>query len=207
MSFLQGELQLDELSDLRSTFEACDSDRSGGMDLREWVVVLKLWGVIEDPKSVATELIMTAKEGYSKLGGSTKAEFQALIDSIGMPWGIEDPDVGVMELSFPEFMHLMVSGVRSTARARRPTCVWLTRRLGVIGCGRQGDGLERGSVSHEAVQERMYVAYSLLCCQLSPRRFLTVACGKQMTRPTSMVTESLKKRSSPLPLGHCSLDD
>lgn len=113
--FDQGELQLDELSDLRSTFEACDSDKSGGMDLDEWVVVLKLWGVSDDPRSVAVELIKLAKEGYGKLGGSTKAEFQALVDSVGMPWGVEDPDVEDLELSFPEFMHLMVSGVRSAA--------------------------------------------------------------------------------------------
>ena len=108
----QGELQLDELSDLRSTFEACDSDKSGGMDLKEWEVVLKLWGVVDEPRAVATELVLAAKQGYAKLGGSTKAEFQALVDSIGMPWGIEDPVVDDLELSFPEFMHLMVSGVR-----------------------------------------------------------------------------------------------
>ena len=52
----------------------------------------------------------------------------------------------------------------------------------------------------------MYVAYSLPCCQLFPRRILTVA-WEQMTRPTSMVTESWKKRSSLLPLAPCSLDD
>ena len=113
----QGELQLDELSDLRSTFEACDSDKSGGMDLKEFVVVLKLWGVTEDPQLTATELIKGAKQGYESLGGSTKAEFQALVDSIGMPWGIEDPDVEDLELSFPEFMHLMVSGVRHSTNA------------------------------------------------------------------------------------------
>lgn len=112
MRSLQGELQLDELSDLRSTFEACDSDRSGGMDLAELTVVLKLWGVEDDPGSVATELIMDAKQGFAKLGGSTKAEFQSLVDSVGMPWGVDDPEVDDMELSFPEFMHLMVSGVR-----------------------------------------------------------------------------------------------
>lgn len=111
----QGELQLDELSDLRSTFEACDSDKSGGMDLEEWEVVLKLWGVTDEPRAVATELVLAAKQGYAKLGGSTKAEFQALVDSIGMPWGIEDPVVDDLELSFPEFMHLMVSGVRPSS--------------------------------------------------------------------------------------------
>ena len=105
-------MQIDELSDLRSTFEACDSDKSGGMDLKEWEVVLKLWGVVDEPRAVATELVLAAKQGYAKLGGSTKAEFQALVDSIGMPWGIEDPVVDDLELSFPEFMHLMVSGVR-----------------------------------------------------------------------------------------------
>ena len=86
--------------------------------MKEWEVVLKLWGVTDEPRAVATELVLTAKQGYAKLGGSTKADFQALVDSVGMPWGIEDPDVGDMELSFPEFMHLMVSGVGPvTARA------------------------------------------------------------------------------------------
>ena len=116
----KGELQADELSDLRATFEACDSDTSGGMDLGELTTVLKLWGVgqstsiglavAEDPGTVAAELIMSAKQGYAKMGGSTKSEFQALVDSVGMPWDIDDPDVEDMELSFPEFMHMMVSG-------------------------------------------------------------------------------------------------
>ena len=127
LAVAQGELQADELSDLRATFEACDSDTSGGMDLGELTTVLKLWGVgqstsiglavAEDPGTVAAELIMSAKQGYAKMGGSTKSEFQALVDSVGMPWDIDDPDVEDMELSFPEFMHMMVSGVRCQLRS------------------------------------------------------------------------------------------
>jgi len=112
----QAELQVDELSDLRSTFEACDSDKSGGMDLSELTTVLRLWGVEEDAQTLATDLIITAKQGYGKMGGSTKSEFQDLVTSIGMPWDLEDPEVDDMELSFPEFLHLMVSGVRRHPR-------------------------------------------------------------------------------------------
>ena len=165
----QGELQADELADLRATFEACDSDMSGGMDLGELTTVLKLWGVgrstsigretAEDPGTVAAELIMSAKQGYAKMGGSTKSEFQALVDSIGMPWGIADPDVEDMELSFPEFMHLMVSGV--SFQSVQPCDMQRdadTILLLCAGRGEAGERLERGRVPHASFQEWMYEA-------------------------------------------------
>jgi hypothetical protein len=106
-------LQIDELSDLRSTFEACDSDKSGGMDLSELVTVLRLWEVERDANQLAKELIVAAKEGCANQPAAKAERFQLLLDAIGLPWGmLEPPVLGENELNFSEFMYMLNSGVR-----------------------------------------------------------------------------------------------
>lgn len=110
----KAELQIDELSDLRSTFEACDSDQSGGMDLSELATVLRLWEVERDPNQLASELIAAAKKGCASQPEAKAAKFQLLLDAIGLPWGmLEAPVLGEDELNFSEFMYMLNSGVRS----------------------------------------------------------------------------------------------
>lgn len=106
-------LQIDELSDLRSTFEACDSDKSGGMDLSEFVTVLRLWEVDRDANQLAKELMSAAKEGCAKQPAAKAEKFQLLLDAVGLPWGmLEPPVLGDDELNFSEFMYMLNSGVR-----------------------------------------------------------------------------------------------
>jgi hypothetical protein len=106
-------LQIDELSDLRSTFEACDSDKSGGMDLSELVTVLRLWEVDRDANQLAKELMAAAKEGCANQPAAKAEKFQLLLDAVGLPWGmLEPPVLGDDELNFSEFMYMLNSGVR-----------------------------------------------------------------------------------------------
>lgn len=108
---LKAELQIDELSDLRATFEACDTDKSGGMDMQEFTVVLRLWGVEEDPAQLAAELIAEAKKIHANQSAQAKASFKQLLRKIGLPWGMkETPSVGDKELSFAEFVLLVEEG-------------------------------------------------------------------------------------------------
>lgn len=109
----KADLQIDELSDLRSTFEACDSDKSGGMDTAELVTVLKLWEVERDASQLAKELMSAAKDGCANQPAAKAAKFQLLLDTIGLPWDmLEAPSTGPDELNFAEFMFMLNSGVR-----------------------------------------------------------------------------------------------
>ena len=109
-------LQIDELSDLRSTFEACDSDKSGGMDLSEFVTVLRLWEVDRDANQLAKELMSAAKEGCANQPAAKAEKFQLLLDAVGLPWSmLEPPVLGDDELNFSEFMYMLNSGVRSSS--------------------------------------------------------------------------------------------
>ena len=93
-------LQIDELSDQRSTFEACDSDKSGGMDLSEFVTVLRLWEVDRDANQLAKELMAAAKEGCANQPAAKAEKFQLILDVIGLPWGVLEPVLGDDELNF-----------------------------------------------------------------------------------------------------------
>jgi hypothetical protein len=82
------------------------------MDLAEFTVVLKLWGVDPDEvPAMAKELVHTAKEGYAAQDDRTRVAVQTLLDNVGLPWDMDvAPDVDVDELSFPEFLQMLSSG-------------------------------------------------------------------------------------------------
>lgn len=108
-------LQIDELSDLRSTFEACDSDKSGAMDLSELATVLRLWEVDRDANQLAKELIVAAKQGCASQPAAKAEKFELLLNAVGLPWGmLEAPATAEDELNFSEFMYMLNSGVRCT---------------------------------------------------------------------------------------------
>jgi Ca2+-binding EF-hand superfamily protein len=112
----KAELQIDELSDLRSTFEACDSDKSGGMDLSELITVLRLWEVDRDAGQLGKELMDAAKQGCADQPAGKAQKFQLLLETVGLPWDmLEPPMVANDELNFSEFMYMLNSGVRRSS--------------------------------------------------------------------------------------------
>jgi len=108
----KAELQIEELSDIRSTFEACDSDKSGGMDQAEFTTVLRLFGVEGDADALSLRLITEAKKGHSSQDKDAQAMTGRLLDQVGLPWDMDTaPPVMSNELNFPEFMYLVSSGL------------------------------------------------------------------------------------------------